>query len=355
MAQLYRLSGCPPPRFIWTPSPVAATELMLTEGLTDGTFVIDGRTVDTAEARIAHLLSSSRARMDDRISREHRRTLGWWQAPRTDAAAWTPPSTPARSPRPVVREAILGSLQTSLRDGVTTAIRGLLPPSVGAVTWYGQQEAPRIAHHDFWRRSDLVRFAPVDDEVLELLIALACATGWWWAFDDICVMAERPTALHMEPIPNQIHDQRRLHRDDGPAVQFSDGSAVFALHGTVVPAWVMHDPDVERIARERNIEVRRCAIERIGWDTYIDTAGLQLIDRVEDPGNAGSPLSLYATPDGWDRPERILLVVNGSVERDGLRRHYGLPVPSWTTSALQAAGWTYGISASDYAQLTRRT
>ena len=249
----------------------------------------------------------------------------------------------------------MGSLQTSLRDGVAAAIRGLLPGSVGAVTWYGQQEAPRVAHHDFWRRSGLLRYAPEDDDVLDLLVALAGATGWWWAFADVCVMAERPTALHMEPIPNQVHDQCRLHREDGPALQFADGAAVFALHGTVVPSWVMEDPDVERIARERNVEVRRCAIERIGWDTYIDTAGLTLIDRVDDPGNAGEPLSLYATPDGWDRPERILLVVNGSVERDGCRRRYGLPVPSWTSSALQAAGWTYGIAASDYAQLLRRT
>ena len=328
---------------------------MTTKGLVGGTIMIDGRTVGSAEGRIAHLLSSSRTRMDDRIAREHHQTLGWWQAPRAAGAAWTPPSTPQRSPGPIVREAILGSLETSLRDGVATAIRGLLPPAVGAVTWYGQQEAPRVAHHDFWRRSGLVRFAPGDDEVLDHLVALTRATGWWWAFDDVCVMAERPTALHMEPIPNQFHGQRRLHRDDGPAVQFSDGAAVFALHGTVVPSWVMNDPDVERIARERNVEVRRCAIERIGWDTYIDAAGLALIDRADDPGNAGCPISLYATPAGWGGRERILLVVNGSVERDGRRRRYGLPVPPWISSALQAAGWTYGISASDYARLLRRT
>ncbi|WP_250323890.1 DUF6745 domain-containing protein [Williamsia sp. CHRR-6] len=47
--------------------------------------------------------------------------------------------------------------------------------------------------------------------------------------------------------------------------------------------------------------------------------------------------------------------MNGSAERDGHRRRYGLPVPEWTTSALQAAGWTYGISGGDYAALARRT
>lgn len=337
-------------------SPVEAARLMAANGLTDGTLAIDRHTIDSTQARIAHLLSTSRARMNARITRENRRTLGWWQISPGDG----PPSPFTSqhhgiSPRSIVQEHLLKPLRTSVHDGVAAAIRGLLPPSVGAVTWYGQQEAPRVAHHDFWRQSGLIRFAPRDDEVLDLLVALAGATGWWWAFADVCVMAERPTAVHMEPIPNQVHDQRRLHREDGPAVEFADGAAVFALHGTVVPSWVMDDPDVERIACERNVEVRRCAIERIGWDTYIDAAGLTLIDRVDDPGNAGEPLSLYATPDGWDRPERILLVVNGSVERDGRRRRYGLPVPSWTSSALQAAGWTYGIAASDYAQLLRRT
>ncbi|MGZ8176503.1 DUF6745 domain-containing protein [Williamsia sp. SKLECPSW1] len=337
-------------------SPVEATRLMAANGLTDGTLAIDRQTIDSTQARIAHLLSTSRARIGARIAREDRRTLGWWQIrPGEGPPSTFAPSDHGISPRSIVREHLLEPLRTSVRDGVAAAIRGLLPPSVGAVTWYGQHEANHVAHHDFWRRSGLLRYAPEDDDVLDLLVALAGATGWWWAFADVCVMAERPTAVHMEPIPNQRHGRRRLHNDDAPALQFRDGAAVFAIHGTVVPAWVMQEPDVERIARERNVEVRRSAIERIGWDNYIDAAGLALIDRTEDPGNAGNPLSLYAAPDGWGRPERILLVVNGSVERDGRRRRYGLPVPHWSQSALDAAGWTYGISGSDYAQLLRRT
>ncbi|GAA2067054.1 DUF6745 domain-containing protein [Williamsia deligens] len=328
---------------------------MASEDLTHGTLSIDTRTVDGAQGRLAHTLSSSRSRINARIDREHRRTWGWWEASTDGRPSWSFVSPTRTGPRSAVRAAIWESLHTSLSDGVAAAVRGLLPPSIGAVTWHGQQEAYHVAYQNYWRRSQLVRYTPEDDEILDLLVALTSATGWWWAFDDICVMAERPTAVHMESIPNQAHDQRRLHHDEAPAVQFADGTTVFALHGTVVPGWVMTDPDVERIARERNVEVRRCAIERIGWDTYVDTAGLALIDRVEDPGNAGNPLSLYATPDGWGRRERILLVTNGSVERDGRRRRYGLPVPPWTSSALQAAGWTYGISAADYARLLRRT
>ena len=121
------------------------------------------------------------------------------------------------------------------------------------------------------------------------------------------------------------------------------------------PDWVVRDPTAERIARERNVEIRRCAIERIGWDTYIDAADLALVDQADDPGNAGGTLRLYATPDGWGRTGRILLAINGSPERDGHRRQYGLHVPTWISSALDAAGWTYGLGGDDYARLVRRT
>ena len=114
------------------------------------------------------------------------------------------------------------------------------------------------------------------------------STGWWWAFDDVCIMAERPTALHAEPIPGSAQGARRLHHSDSPALEFADGTKAFVLHGAIVPDWVVLDPTAERIAHERNVEIRRCAIERIGWDSYIELAGLTLVDQADDPGNAGA-------------------------------------------------------------------
>ena len=146
-----------------------------------------------------------------------------------------------------------------------------------------------------------------------------------------------------------------MHHPDAPAVEFRDGRAVFVVHGTIVPDWVILDPTPERITEERNVEIRRTAIERIGWDCFIDSAGLTLLDQTDDPGNRGCTLALYATPDRWARGGRILLAVNGSLERDGHRRRYGLHVPGRICTALDAAGWTYGIGGADYARLARRT
>lgn len=328
VAELYERARFTAPRFVWAPSPPAAHRLINDAGLSVPPLTY-GAPPHPSEG-IAAMWAKSRARMDARIHR-----------------------LPGPSSR-IIGPAC-SSLRTSLYDGVATAIRGLVPRSPLGVTWYGQQEAHRVAYYDTFRHFGLVDYQSRDDDLLDLHATLVRATGWWWAFDGVCVMSERPTALHTEPTPSGNNNQRRLHHPDRPALEFSDGSHVFVLHGTIVPDWVVLEPTAERISSERNIEVRRCAIERIGWDRYIDMAGLALVDRADDPGNPECTLGLYSTPAGWGHPGRILLVVNGSVERDGQRRRYGIRVPHWVPSALDAAGWTYGISGTDYAQLVRRT
>nr|WP_235916212.1 hypothetical protein [Spelaeibacter cavernicola] len=350
--ELYHLIGAPPPEFIWTASPQAGVEAAIAAGLPTS-YTLD--TMQRPAGRMANVLSNSRKRMDHNISRRHEDPI---------RRRWSHASLRATLPDDAVRAGIAvdqiircsvaDSLRISLVDGVATAIRTLLPQAVRGVTWYGQQEAHRVGYYDAYRRHGLATFGSNDNALLDIQSALVGATGWWWALEHVCVMAERPTVLHTEPTPNGVHSERRLHHPDLPALEFQDGGTVFVQHGTIVPDWVVLDPTADRIARERNIEIRRCAIERIGWDAYIDMAELALVDRADDPGNQGSELALYDLPDSWDT-SRILLTVNGSVERDGRRRRYGLHVPRSISTALDAAGWTYGLAGTDYSRLVRRT
>ncbi|WP_187587264.1 DUF6745 domain-containing protein [Gordonia sp. OPL2] len=255
----------------------------------------------------------------------------------------------------VIRSAVHDSLRQSLFDGIAPVIRKMTTGMPGVVTWYGQHEAHRVALWDALRRCGRAWQAPADTEIFEIQAALVRSTGWWWPFDDVCVMSERPSAVYTEPAPGGFHDERRLHHPDRPAIEFRDGQKVYAVHGTIVPDWVIHDPTPERIARERSIEVRRTAIERIGWDTYIGQAGLTLIDQSDDPGNDGCVLQLYQLSSEWGSNAQILLATNGSCERDGHRRRYGLQIPDWIPTATDAAAWTYGLRGSDYSRMVRRT
>jgi hypothetical protein len=181
------------------------------------------------------------------------------------------------------------------------------------------------------------------------------SVGGWWPMRGAAVLTDRPTALHRDP-------QARLHRRDGPALTYADGYAVHAWHGTRVPAdlvdgegWGPH-----RILSERNSEIRRCAIERRGWDRFVTEGGLIRVGPEQpDPGNPGQLLRLYDLPPGlrdlYHQPARILVVHNASVDRDGTRRAFGLPVPADVPDALAAVAATFAIGRDEYLTLARAT
>ncbi len=338
VAGIYRLLGQAPPRFTWVASPAAAMDLVRDEpGFRSGP--LRHPPLPTFAGRLASLEFALRDRLGAAVG-----------------GPWTPPWAP-RPPLPrLLRRAVGGALTASVADAARVAVRSSVGTVPGLMTWYGQHAAHWVGYYDICARVGSARYGARDSADLLLWARLARATGWWWAAPGRCVMAERPVAVRTEPAPGAANGEVRLHGEDGPAVAFADGSAVHVLHGTVVPEWVVTEPTVERIHAEPNIEIRRSAIERIGWDRYVDQAGLKLLGTADDPGNPGFRLGLYDVPaDTWGRPGRLLLTVNGSVEPDGRRRRYGLGVPAHIDDPLDAAGWTYGVSGQQYARLVRRT
>ena len=315
IARLYALLGQPPPEFVWIASPGAVGTV-----LEPSTVLLRSDGKWPLESRLASMLSRLRRRFDAYLTHREKAVVGGG-----------------------VRKA----LGESVRTAVAQRIQAELTTGHG-LYWYGQQDADWVAYYQVFQRISGVPFAPADVEQLELWAVIARSCGWWWPREGRCVIAERPLAVRTE----SAGDQLRLHDDSGPAVVFPDGWSVHCWHGTRVPAWVIQNPTVEAIAAETNIEVRRCAIEHLGWPSYIERAGLRLLGQAPDPGNPGSELRLYD-----DRPgqNRILLAVNGSVERDGTRRQYGLRVPPWFSDPVDAAGWSYGLTGAQYSRLLRRT
>jgi len=194
----------------------------------------------------------------------------------------------------------------------------------------------------------------IDIPAMKDHIALARTASWWWPLHSVAIATERPEQIITD-------DRGRLHNPDGPAVTYRDGFSIYAWRNTPVPADLIENGwDVPRIIAERNTEIRRCAIERLGWDIFLDELGGKPIASAPDPGNPGFTLDLYDFPEqllnvGQQRgPRRVLLCTNGSVERDGTRRRYGLLVPSRHTDPVEAAAEMYGIPTQQYRQLEVR-
>ena len=141
----------------------------------------------------------------------------------------------------------------------------------------------------------------------------------------------------------------RLHREDGPAVQWPHGDAYWFWKGIEVPAWVVEEPEtitVPAIRREWNRRIRHAMIDRYGVQRFLHDAK----GRVIDAGQHGK-LWIAQVPDSV--PYTALEVENGTAEPDGTRRHYFLTVPPEMTSAHAAVAWTYGLTPDRYDAVVR--
>ena len=197
------------------------------------------------------------------------------------------------------------------------------------------------------------------DPRLAALGSVVAQTGWLIPLPGAVIAGARPAVLHRDA-------RGDLHNPAGLAVAYPDGWGFCAWHGRRVPGWVIAAPSVEAITAEENVEVRRCAIESLGWDRFIAEAGLVPVTggdgtdlaaaRVPDPGNPGQHLVLYDVPERlWGGRIRLLMCTNGTAERDGTRRRYGLKVPAHISDPVEAAAWTAGLGKDQYARMVRRT
>lgn len=201
-----------------------------------------------------------------------------------------------------------------------------------------------LAVHDALSRLPAVDSLPH----VEGLVRVARSAGWWWPFQDVAVVCDRPSVRALDR-------EGRLHAESGPAVAYPGGFSAYFWHGRIVPRWAVLEPTVERIAAEQNIEVRRCAIEALGWERFAEEGGLRLVDECADPGNPGRRLELYSVPGKvWGTAANVLVCTNGTVDLDGSRHTFGLLVPATVRDALGAAAWGYGLTAAEYAGLERR-
>ena len=238
-------------------------------------------------------------------------------------------------------------------------LRGQLGDQLGGQLWgqLGGQLDPW--YEAYWlalySHALVIADLPIPDRLGAIYEAIA-ETGWWWPMRGAVVLTDRPTQIHRDP-------QARLHNDDGPALAYADGHTLHSWHGVTVPADLIEGGwSTERVLKEPNSEIRRCAVEvaaeRDGWQQMIATAGWKQVgSSVADPGNPGQVLSLWDIGDLYGQGERLHLLhmVNGTVERDGSRHEFGETVPDSITDPVAAAAWQIGISPSDYATTARRT
>lgn len=307
----YRKAGLDAPaRIVWARSPHEAVRMLMGAAPVDGAGLGDtGPSVRSAV--VAGPWAAERARAHERLGPE-----GWsghWRA--TGAALWE--STRTLADR--VRSGIVEDLATDRHE--ESRVRLLLLDAT-----LGQHDAA-------W----LCAFDPDEASALAGIAAVARNAGWWWPYEKVAVLSERPLSLSRD-------EAGRLDRGDGPALRYADGFELYAWRGMPVPRTFLDELTAltpERIRAEENAELRRVMLEYYGYDRYLDESGAVPVHRDETG-------VLWRVELLGDEDVVMVEVVNSTPEPDGTSRTYWLRVPPTTRTAREGVAWTFGLAAETY-------
>lgn len=225
--------------------------------------------------------------------------------------------------RDQLREPLLVQIGEQLRDQLSDQFGEPLP-----WCFWGQYDSHWIAYYQ-WMRQIGIQYTPDCAQGLDCWEGLARSCGLWWPYTHVCLVADRPVAVHVDAA-------RRLHHEHGPALRFGDGTGLWAWHGVRVSQSVIEQPEtltVDAIHAESNTERRRVMIERWGWERYLDATHATLRDVDTEPAGAAGLRGLYWCQDASGLMQ-VLICCCASTGKA-----FALEVPLDIETCVQAAAW----------------
>lgn len=143
---------------------------------------------------------------------------------------------------------------------------------------WGQHDINWIAYYKYYEKFGLL---PYDENFryLNIWYDLAKSCGWCYAFEKIVFVCEKPSKLH-------LNSGGMLHNANGLALEYSDGYGLWMLNGVNVPSWLVTTPaeqiDPKELLTEKNVEIRREIVRKIGIERIIQKLGAVSLDKAND-------------------------------------------------------------------------
>lgn len=335
--EAYRLAGLPgPERIYWFGSPRAGAAAV---ALLSGDLDPAGGWFDEVRAEL-----DRQGRVAPGASVRRRVRTEPWAAARSAAVealgaeGWAQLSSAAgRRSWALVMDLVAGRVRLRLGEDLVADLpdetgRAVRRPVLDAI--YGQHDGTWLS--TFFAADRLCPGAGLASG-LTGLAEVARHSGWWWANERVAVLTERPQLLARDNVG-------RLHRGEGPALEFADGYGLWAWRGMPIPVSLAAELPAltaSRIRDEENAEIRRVMLEHFGYERYLSESGAQKWDSDETGTLWGLSLS-------GDEPLVMVEVVNSTPEPDGTSRIYWLRVPPRTRTAREGVAWTFGLTAEEY-------
>ena len=190
----------------------------------------------------------------------------------------------------LTRALVMGLSKSEVRDSVWASVGASVRDSVWA-SGYGQHDANWLAFYEYFR--DVCALGE-QTQRLSGIWEISKNAGWWLPHEKICWVSERHNTLNR-------NSEGRLHCDNGPALQYPDGWAIWALNGVRVSENIVTTPaeklDPAIILKEQNAEIRREIVRKIGIERVCERLNAQCVDKQGE-----YELLLLDLQDGRKRP-----------------------------------------------------
>ena len=224
-----------------------------------------------------------------------------------------------------------GHINNQINRYVTRQIQG----SSMRVTTEGSSASwiAYMAYHTFFRDVCGLDLGPGTSEKSNIILDLIDSCGGVWWQENLLIVSDRPRKISLDA-------EGRLHCENGPSIEYSDGLSLHNWHGVSIPEeWVTtKKPTAKEALTWENIEQRRAACEIIGWANVIRELDATTVDEDNDP-EIGTLLECNIPNSGNEKFLRVLC---------GTSREFVIPVPREMKTAIEANSWTWGLSPNEY-------
>jgi hypothetical protein len=118
---------------------------------------------------------------------------------------------------------------------------------------------------------------------------------WWFPFDDVVFVSERPIRL-------TVNETGNLHNESVMAIEYTDGWGMFYLNGVKVPEYLVVTPaeklDMEFFKTEQNADVRTEFVRKYGIERMLEMG--KKIDSYESYDQEEQPWWWKSEYELWD-------------------------------------------------------
>ena len=112
-----------------------------------------------------------------------------------------------------------------------------------------------------------VKYTPEDSELLGEWVNEGENLHWWFPFDEVVFVSERPIRL-------TVNETGNLHNETTMAIEYTDGWGMYCLNGITVPKYLVVTPSedltIEFFKNEKNADVKAEFVRKFGVERMLE-------------------------------------------------------------------------------------